>query len=128
VPPLRAGLLSSQAHEANGSLFPQPLLRREGAAALMGKLVAPGWLLVLDGRADLATPAVADDVQMVRIFPPGAGAGWVEADGVVAAWFDRHQCHAALVRPDHYVFGVAADAAGVFALLREFRQRLAVPA
>ena len=33
-----------------------------------------------------------------------------ETEGVVAAWMRRHRCHAALVRPDHYVFGVAADA------------------
>jgi 3-(3-hydroxy-phenyl)propionate hydroxylase len=33
-----------------------------------------------------------------------------ERDGVAAAWFARHGVLAALVRPDHYVFGVAADA------------------
>ena len=30
-----------------------------------------------------------------------------EADGVVARWFQRHGCRAAIVRPDHYVFGGA---------------------
>jgi 3-(3-hydroxy-phenyl)propionate hydroxylase len=32
-----------------------------------------------------------------------------EEDGVLAAWFDRHGCRAAIVRPDHYIFGVASD-------------------
>jgi 3-(3-hydroxy-phenyl)propionate hydroxylase len=30
-----------------------------------------------------------------------------EADGILAAWFERHGCEAALVRPDHLVYGVA---------------------
>jgi 3-(3-hydroxy-phenyl)propionate hydroxylase len=29
---------------------------------------------------------------------------------VLARWFERHACRAALVRPDHYVYGVATDA------------------
>jgi 3-(3-hydroxy-phenyl)propionate hydroxylase len=33
-----------------------------------------------------------------------------EIDGVVAAWFERHGCAAALVRPDHYVFGTVREA------------------
>ena len=33
-----------------------------------------------------------------------------ETEGVVAAWFERFGCKAAIVRPDHYVYGVADDA------------------
>jgi len=43
---------------------------------------------------------------------------------VLAAWFKRHVCVAALVRPDNYVFGTAADAAGLTALLHEARLAL----
>jgi hypothetical protein len=35
----------------------------------------------------------------------------IEVEGVVASWFQRHQCSAAIVRPDQYVFGVAANSA-----------------
>ncbi len=45
------------------------------------------------------------------------------AEGVLARWFDRHDCRAALVRPDHYVFGVAG-ADGVPALVRRLSCRL----
>ena len=50
--------------------------------------------------------------------------GLAEADGVVANWMERHDCAAALVRPDHYVFGVAADATQLEALMREWIDRL----
>jgi hypothetical protein len=45
------------------------------------------------------------------------------AEGVLARWFDRHDCRAALVRPDHYVFGVAG-ADGAAALVRRLSCRL----
>ncbi len=45
-------------------------------------------------------------MNLVRI---GAGAGCLEeADGLLARWFEENGCAAALVRPDHYVYGVAA--------------------
>ena len=33
-----------------------------------------------------------------------------ETEGVLARWYERYNCAAAIVRPDHYVYGVAADA------------------
>ena len=46
-----------------------------------------------------------------------------EADGVVAAWMERHGVHAAIVRPDHYVFGAAASPAGLATLLDQWHRR-----
>jgi 3-(3-hydroxy-phenyl)propionate hydroxylase len=48
----------------------------------------------------------------------------MEADGVVARWFGRHECAAAIVRPDHYVFGVTTDAPSTAAMLSELFWRL----
>jgi 3-(3-hydroxy-phenyl)propionate hydroxylase len=42
----------------------------------------------------------------------------------MAGWFDRHGCCAAIIRPDHYVFGVARDAATLIGMLRELRDCL----
>ena len=48
----------------------------------------------------------------------------VDSEGVAAAWFDQHNCEAAIVRPDHYVYcglrklSQAADAC------RDLRERL----
>jgi 3-(3-hydroxy-phenyl)propionate hydroxylase len=43
---------------------------------------------------------------------------------VVAAWMSRHGCHAALLRPDHYVFGTAADATALLRLQAAWRATL----
>ncbi len=121
LPRLDAGCLSADASPARGSLFPQPrVLQGDGAAVLLDALAGSGWRLVLDAdfAAALASPA-AGRLAVVRI---GAG-GLREADGVVRGWFERHACRAALVRPDHYVFGVAADAAQLDALLAQWHAR-----
>jgi len=47
-----------------------------------------------------------------------------ETEGVCAAWFARHRCTAAVVRPDRYVYGVASDARELDALLEELRSAL----
>ncbi|HSW22656.1 MAG TPA: hypothetical protein VLJ62_07810, partial [Burkholderiaceae bacterium] len=73
-----------------------------------------GWLLVCDDALAHAAPAV------LGIKPVHVGSqGVQETQGVVAAWMRRHQCHAALVRPDHYVFGVASTPAELDDLLDE---------
>jgi 3-(3-hydroxy-phenyl)propionate hydroxylase len=41
-----------------------------------------------------------------------------EADGILAAWFERHACEAALVRPDHLVYGVARTLEDAGALMQ----------
>ena len=48
----------------------------------------------------------------------------IEEDGVLAAWFDHHGCRAAIVRPDHYVFGVASDARALGTMLSDLAIRL----
>jgi 3-(3-hydroxy-phenyl)propionate hydroxylase len=50
---------------------------------------------------------------------------WLETEGVVAAWMRRHACHAALIRPDHYVYGVAATSTELEELLAQWRKALA---
>ena len=118
LPRLSEGCLAAD-DTARGQLFPQPrVVGGDGAPVLLDALVGAGWRLVVD--ATLAGVA-AGEVQAVVI---GEG-GLQELDGVVRAWFARHGCHAALVRPDHYVFGVARDAAGVDGLLGQWRQVLA---
>jgi 3-(3-hydroxy-phenyl)propionate hydroxylase len=118
IPPLDRGWISPMPHPANGSLFPQPWLVREGACMRMDDLIGCGWRLVV------VPPLDAPSVAGLDVLAIGAGA-MVETEGVVARWMQRHRCLAALVRPDHYVYGVAADAPQRDALLREWAARRA---
>lgn len=111
--------LASPSHAACGTLFPQPwMLRAEGRLRL-DHLAGTGWRLVLAANAGDAVRASARQqagdgaLTLVDL----AEAGWHEADGVLAGWMARHQCQAALVRPDHYVFGIADSADALDGLL-----------
>jgi 3-(3-hydroxy-phenyl)propionate hydroxylase len=133
VPPLECGLLAP-GHGAGGTLFPQPWLRdsatglRDGAGRVrMDARHGAGWRLVIDGRSGLRPSAqtagharsigintitiVPDDDDVSRGHCDETRAR--ELDGVVARWFDANGCRAAVVRPDHYVYGVATDAASL---------------
>ncbi|SDH75376.1 3-(3-hydroxy-phenyl)propionate hydroxylase [Variovorax sp. OV700] len=112
-----------------GTPFPQAIGSIEAGAApqMMDDLLPHGFLLVLRHAPDAAVlralcePAAALDVQLLCIDVAAASSGvatLVEADGILAAWFERHQCEAALVRPDHLVYGVARDAEDIEALMR----------
>lgn len=119
LPRLESGLLSHAPHAARGTLFPQPWVLRQGRRVRMDDMVGTGWRLVCDAALPLCE-ADAGGVAIVRI---GEG-GLQETEGVVAEWLRRHEAVAALVRPDHYVFGVAGDAAEAQALLQERARRL----
>lgn len=110
VPGLTAGLLSTRPSSGRGALFPQPRMR---TGKLMDKVHGKGWRLVL--LDDSLSPTVAPEGCVVVV------AGGHEADGVVAAWMQRHSCVAALVRPDHYVFGTASSLGEIVGLLAEWR-------
>ncbi|MBB3258616.1 3-(3-hydroxy-phenyl)propionate hydroxylase [Paraburkholderia bannensis] len=137
VPKLEAGLLANAAHAANGTLFPQPRVLHgdEADEGMLLDIVAGGavpgrWRIVTLG-GDVVTDAVQAaaqriGVQFIELAPDGdlqhaavlpQTHRIVEIDGVLAGWFQRNECRAAIVRPDHYVYGVATDAATLAASL-----------
>jgi 3-(3-hydroxy-phenyl)propionate hydroxylase len=128
VPPLQRGLLAAAAHDANGTLFPQPWVRTKAGRQLLDAACGIGWRLVVDGGSSLAASAAIDDQTRhlgLRVIRIGAVEGMaMEEDAVVARWFGRHECAAAIVRPDHYVFGVTTDAPSTAAMLSELSSRL----
>lgn len=110
-PALRAGLLSAQQHPARGTIFPQPWLLVDGERQRMDDVLGSGWRLMLSPDADAALRQQASvharpGLTVAQLGTPGL----TETEGVLQRWFERHACHAALVRPDHYVYGVATDA------------------
>ncbi|SFL79856.1 3-(3-hydroxy-phenyl)propionate hydroxylase [Bradyrhizobium sp. NFR13] len=129
VPPLQTGLLTRGSRAAHGTLFPQPWVRTTQGRRRLDSVAGTGWRLVLDTRnapeigTDLQAILARLDIRTIRI-GSCTDDGFTEEDGVLAAWFDRHDCRAALVRPDHYVFGVAHDVSTLGSLLTDLAERL----
>jgi len=117
LPGVHHGLIDGNELPA-GTPFPQAMGRIEPGTAprMMDDLLRHGFLLVLRHAPDpiafraVKNPVAALEAQVVCIDPATTTPGVVkltEADGILAAWFERHECQAALVRPDHLVYGVA---------------------
>lgn len=115
LPRLETGLLAQANTTGRGTLFPQPRLARTGA--LMDHALGGGWRLVLaaDGEAPAELPQGITLVALGQV---------LESEGVVAAWMRTHECDAALVRPDHYVFGTAHGLADTAALVAQWHRLL----
>ncbi len=113
VPPLERGFLAGDAHATTGSLFPQPWIETAEGTVHMDSVTGHGWRVFLDG-SNAQAAGLMEAVERsqgsrasLRTFVIG-GNGLKERDGIVATWFARNAAFAAVVRPDHYVFGTAA--------------------
>lgn len=130
IPPLDGGLLAPTAPTAHaaagapvarGTLFPQPRVVSGDTSALLDEMTGCGLRLVLNASCDATAIGALPSVMQsgARVVQIGV-AGLAEADGIVAAWFARHEAAAALVRPDHYVYGVGHNAQEIDALVLSF--------
>ncbi|MDP9971874.1 3-(3-hydroxy-phenyl)propionate hydroxylase [Variovorax paradoxus] len=117
LPGVHHGLIDRDELPA-GTPFPQAMgsLEPDAAPQMMDDLLPYGFLLVLRHApgADMlrvlqeSAATLSARVLCIDATAPAPGmATLAEADGILAAWFERHQCEAALVRPDHLVYGVA---------------------
>jgi 3-(3-hydroxy-phenyl)propionate hydroxylase len=125
LPRLETGLLSAGDHPARGSLFPQPWLLQAGERRRMDEVTGNGWRLVL--APGTPAPDSAAAVSPLRVVSLGEN-GLAEGEGVAQAWFQRHGCVAALVRPDNYVYGVAVRAEDMGLLVDEVAGALGLAA
>jgi 3-(3-hydroxy-phenyl)propionate hydroxylase len=111
-PPLQNGLLSALLHRRRGTIFPQPwLLTSTGERYRMDDAVGTGWRVVLAPHAgqDVRQAASASNNLSARVVQLGTPT-LAEADGLLASWFVENNAVAAIVRPDHYVYGVCHNA------------------
>ena len=114
---------------AIGTLFPQPWIVQDNGRARLDRLTGTCWRIVTDDAAMAAAvpPAAAQRLRSRTVeIGPGATA-LHETEGVVADWFDRHRCRAAIVRPDHYIHAVATTPDELAQQLRDLSARLAAP-
>jgi 3-(3-hydroxy-phenyl)propionate hydroxylase len=135
LPGVHHGLIDCDALPA-GTPFPQAIGSIEPGAVpqMMDDLLPRGFLLVLRRAPDAAAlralrePVARLGAHLLCIDAgatvPGV-ATMREADGILAAWFDHHQCEAALVRPDHLVYGVARRLGEAQALVQRACRTLA---
>jgi 3-(3-hydroxy-phenyl)propionate hydroxylase len=128
IPPLAGGLLAPDGASGTGTLFPQPRVNGPAGPVLLDELTGAGWRIVTTLPAPQLPPGLTALAEragiLVSIAPDGhafsSGPRRIQAgelDGVLARWFERHGCCAALVRPDHYVYGVAASSEALYDLL-----------
>jgi len=124
IPPLTTGLLSRKSHAAKnaavGTLFLQPRVRRDAQVMLMDDAYGCGWRLVaIDSALVQAISGMAyrpfEDLTVIQL---------IELDGICAAWFAKHKCIAAIVRPDHYVYAVMNSLDDVLTELITLKGRL----
>jgi 3-(3-hydroxy-phenyl)propionate hydroxylase len=135
IPPLVGGLLAPGGASGTGTLFPQPRVNGPAGPALLDELAGTGWRIVTSLRIDQLPPGLPPLVETLGMLvcvpasdpqfsngPHRMQAG--ELDGVLERWFARHGCCAAVVRPDHYVYGVAANGLALSGLVSGLAQRL----
>lgn len=126
IPPLRSGFVSPRPHPANGTLFAQPTLRHSGSDVLLDEVAGTGFRVILSGAlaaaAGEATELAARFGASVLCFD--AAEGLQESGTLLADWFAKHACAAAIVRPDHYVYGAASTAQELMDQLRALPQHL----
>ncbi|NTJ63241.1 bifunctional 3-(3-hydroxy-phenyl)propionate/3-hydroxycinnamic acid hydroxylase [Agrobacterium rhizogenes] len=134
VPPIEDGLITEEGTPARGLLFPQPAIVEGSDQRLMDAFTGPVWRLVLDGRRigsaeGRALAEAIDGIVVKAVVPKDTDAidpsVLREKDGVLSAWFERHGAIAALVRPDHYVFGAARSVEVLRQQIADLRTRLA---
>ena len=97
-------------HPAVGTLFPQPRVLQNGQPVLLDDAAGSGWRIVLGDAALGWSPTAGTGYALLRVATTPQPGAWTETEGVLAGWFQRHTCAAAIVRPDHYVYAVAATA------------------
>ena len=133
-PPIRHGLVG---RDANGSFSPgagepcpQPWIVGPGGRARLDDMLPSGFNLLFVGDIDapLALLGQASELgvavhQVAR--SPSERASLTEEDGLLANWLSAKGACAVLVRPDHMVFGTAADVRQTEGLLRELHSGLA---
>ena len=107
LPALTTGLIFPS--PGAGTLFPQP---RMNQGQLMDHLIGYPWCWVTDGTVKAEVPHGVTTIDLSE--EP-------ESEGVVALWMQRHDVHAALIRPDHYVFASATNLADAQQLFENWR-------
>jgi 3-(3-hydroxy-phenyl)propionate hydroxylase len=122
-PALSAGLLGAVVHPARGTIFPQPLLNQSsGIQVRMDDVYPAGWKIVFSANAGDDVVQAAQRHHLPALLSLKLGSPELtEAEGVLAKWFETHDIQAAIVRPDHYIYGVCQTSQDLTTQLNELK-------
>jgi 2-polyprenyl-6-methoxyphenol hydroxylase-like FAD-dependent oxidoreductase len=115
-----------------GTLGVQGRVAVDGREGLFDDVVGRGWTLIvgngdpLDGLDARQSDTLRALDATLASLDPAAPRGVADLDGRLTGWLGEHGSHAALVRPDFYVFGSAATRDHLPALVEDVRARLAL--
>jgi 3-(3-hydroxy-phenyl)propionate hydroxylase len=136
IPDIKGGLTAVGAVAA-GTLFPQPFVHREGSIARLDDVIPPGFAIfaadseilnALTKDSAAAWAAIGGSRVLVAETDGAAPADGIlllqETEGLFADWLARNGVKAAVVRPDHCVFGAAANATELNSLVSDVTARL----
>ena len=133
LPPIRHGLIACDEEgrlvRGAGEMCPQPWIDRDGGRSRLDDIVGGGfYVLVTEGMVideEIATLSASIHATIVRFTSsahvatgPIGELTVTAADKLLDNWMAERNAKAAVVRPDHIVFGTAADETGLSALLR----------
>lgn len=144
IPGLTGGFVAApEVAHLQGELFPQPFVTDiNGRSGLLDEFTGTTFRLVVSRDVDCTKLLQAVhqfenlaglSLTLVKLIESASPEGpkhrfeFQERDGVLQQWMAQRQCHVALVRPDHYVYGACNTSDQGLALLRDLRQRLAKP-
>jgi 3-(3-hydroxy-phenyl)propionate hydroxylase len=121
-PALGPGLGDTQAHPAIGTLFPQAWMVRGTQKLRMDDFLGRGWrLLIRAGAGDRIRQVAQTASSRYLAVVDFEHLDWQEADDVLRTWFKTMDCAAVMLRPDHYVYGVARTGSQLTNLLIQLR-------
>jgi 3-(3-hydroxy-phenyl)propionate hydroxylase len=132
IPALHGGFLDPDSPAA-GQILPQPRIDVEGTLVRLDDATRHGFVLVAQPSAAAAIAADRDATAALTGMKTAiVSVGGTDEDvlrdttGVLASWLEERDAVAALVRPDHYVYGTASDAAAALRMCtRAHRSTLA---
>ena len=110
IPAIREGIVETGA----GERFIQPTVgTSDGVSRRLDELTGGGWVLLTRSAAPALSGPAAELWHRLGGVTLAIGDGVQDAEGHLAAWFDRHDAIAAIVRPDFYTYAAPADEAAL---------------
>ena len=118
-----------------GSVLPQPHVSYKGGTYLLDDVIGDGPSLLV--MADLLDTVKGEDLLKIAntseatfcLLVDEAGAEHefeieiAEKGHLLADWFSAHDCKAALIRPDKYVYGTASNLLEINRIIKSYKRR-----